>query len=223
MLKNTISRSTLVASVAALVLAMSLVASQAAGGQAATATERAQLAAAARWERRHLASSTRPISRIDIEAAFLLSVPLLRLPAGLSGTCRIAAELPNGKRRQLAGVMIGVQNGNVVSCATHIEAARRSVAANVTACKTPSGNTLPGAGGSRRNQRTRGRSGAISRAPTPPILLSILVEPSTRSALVRPCDESRVAVPSNAMPTNPLSSQGTPDGRLVTFRPADPR
>jgi hypothetical protein len=49
MFRNTIGKSTLVASAAALVLALALVASQAAGWQAAVAPERAQLADAARW------------------------------------------------------------------------------------------------------------------------------------------------------------------------------
>ncbi len=50
MFKNTIGNSTLVALAAALVLALTLVASQAAGWQAAAAAERVQSADAARWE-----------------------------------------------------------------------------------------------------------------------------------------------------------------------------
>jgi DNA-binding HxlR family transcriptional regulator len=80
----------------------------------------APLAAAARWERRHLAEKTAPIGRLDVEAAFLLAVPLLRLPADQSGSCRMAAELPNGKKRRLAGVTVEVQNGAVGSCATEL-------------------------------------------------------------------------------------------------------
>jgi len=49
MFKNAIGKSTLVASVAALVLAFGLVTSEAAGGHAATATERVQFADAAHW------------------------------------------------------------------------------------------------------------------------------------------------------------------------------
>ena len=50
MLENTIGKSTLVASVAALVLALALVASQAAGWQEVAAAERAQSADAAHSE-----------------------------------------------------------------------------------------------------------------------------------------------------------------------------
>ena len=50
MFKNTTGKSTLVVSAAALVLALALVASQAAGWQTAAAAERGQVADAARWE-----------------------------------------------------------------------------------------------------------------------------------------------------------------------------
>jgi DNA-binding HxlR family transcriptional regulator len=80
----------------------------------------APLAAAAQWERRHMLESTAPIGRLDTEAAFLLAVPLLRLPAELSGSCRVAAEIPNGGKRRLAGTMVVVRNGQVVSCSTRL-------------------------------------------------------------------------------------------------------
>jgi DNA-binding HxlR family transcriptional regulator len=82
----------------------------------------APLAAAARWERRHLPRQTPPVSRLDVEAAFLLTVPLLRLPAELSGACRMAAEISNGDNRRLAGVTIDVQGGRISSCATQLKA-----------------------------------------------------------------------------------------------------
>ncbi len=81
----------------------------------------APLAAAVRWERRHLPLTTTPIGRLDTEAAFLLALPLLQLPAGLSGSCRMAMEIPNGAERRLAGVTIEVRNGTIASCATQLE------------------------------------------------------------------------------------------------------
>ena len=78
----------------------------------------APLAAAARWERRHLSSSTASIGRLDTEAVFLLAVPLLQLDTELSGSCRMAAELSNGQDRRLAGVTVEVRQGNIASCAT---------------------------------------------------------------------------------------------------------
>jgi DNA-binding HxlR family transcriptional regulator len=80
----------------------------------------APLAAAARWERRHLPAQSPPITRIDTEAAFLLAVPLLQLPE-ISGACRMAAEIPNGKKHRLAGVMVEVDEGRIPFCATRLE------------------------------------------------------------------------------------------------------
>ncbi len=79
------------------------------------------LAAAARWERRHMPKSTAPVGRIDVEAAFLLSLPLLSLPSNLSGSCRMAVELPGGKEQRLAGVVVGVKDGRIESYTTRLQ------------------------------------------------------------------------------------------------------
>jgi DNA-binding HxlR family transcriptional regulator len=78
------------------------------------------LAAAAQWERAHLPDETSPIKRIDVEAAFLLAVPLVRLPADLSGTCRLAVETSKGSDAQ-AGVIIKVEQGRITSCRTRLD------------------------------------------------------------------------------------------------------
>ncbi|HET8863375.1 MAG TPA: winged helix-turn-helix transcriptional regulator [Solirubrobacterales bacterium] len=80
----------------------------------------APLGAAARWERRYLPETTAPIGRLDVEAAFLLAVPLLEPPADLSGTCRLAVEIPNGGERRLAGVMIEMEDSTITTCATRL-------------------------------------------------------------------------------------------------------
>lgn len=79
------------------------------------------LATAARWERRHTPKSTARIGRIDIEAAFLLSIPLLSLPTDLSGSCRMAVELPGGREQRLAGVVVGVRRGQIESCTSRLQ------------------------------------------------------------------------------------------------------
>ena len=79
----------------------------------------APLAAAMRWERCHMAASTPAISRIDIEAAFLLALPLLLLPQDISGTCRMAVEVPNGEQA-LAGVIARIDQGAVDFCSTRL-------------------------------------------------------------------------------------------------------
>lgn len=81
----------------------------------------APLAAAARWERLHVASSTSPVGRIDIEAAFLLVVPMLGLPVELTGSCRLVVDITNGGGEpDLAGVLVGVRDGNIVSCVSRL-------------------------------------------------------------------------------------------------------
>lgn len=76
----------------------------------------APLLAAARWERR-CSDSFAPLGRLDIETALLLVLPLLRLSPELSGVCRLGVE-SNGKSR-LAGAMVMVDQGEVVSCTTN--------------------------------------------------------------------------------------------------------
>jgi DNA-binding HxlR family transcriptional regulator len=81
----------------------------------------APLAAAARWERQHLREQAKPIGFRDVEAAFLLAVPLLRLQSDISGSCRMAVELGNGSGRDLAGVMVTVEEGKVAQCIARLE------------------------------------------------------------------------------------------------------
>jgi DNA-binding HxlR family transcriptional regulator len=81
----------------------------------------APLSVAARWERMHAAAETVPIKRLDAEAAFLLAIPLLRLPADLSGSCRLAVEVASSSGgERLAGVLVGVEEGRIVSCVASV-------------------------------------------------------------------------------------------------------
>jgi len=82
----------------------------------------APLAASAQWERRHQPSRTRPFGRLDVETAFLLAAPLLELPGGASGLCRLSAELDAAGTR-LAGVTAEVADGGVVACSTRLDPA----------------------------------------------------------------------------------------------------
>ncbi len=81
----------------------------------------APLAAAAQWERRHLRATAAPITDRDAEAAFLLTVPLVSLPAGMSGSCRMAVELSANGGNRLAGALIGVEEGRIASCVSRLE------------------------------------------------------------------------------------------------------
>lgn len=80
----------------------------------------APLVAAIRWERAHLRERTVPISPRDVEAAFLLSVPLLSIEDGLSGSCRMAVELRNRNRSSFAGVMVNIEEGRLAHCSSRL-------------------------------------------------------------------------------------------------------
>lgn len=81
----------------------------------------APLAAAAHWEREHLAAAATAVAPIDAEAAFLLTVPTLRLPSDQDGICRLTVEIRAGGEHRLAGVVAVVEEGRVVSCASRLK------------------------------------------------------------------------------------------------------
>ncbi|HET6571334.1 MAG TPA: winged helix-turn-helix domain-containing protein [Solirubrobacterales bacterium] len=83
----------------------------------------AALIAAARVERRHPSAETVPIDALDVEAAFLLALPLLELPEDVSGSCRLGVSLDDGvplptaePGPAMAGVTARIERGRVVSC-----------------------------------------------------------------------------------------------------------
>jgi DNA-binding HxlR family transcriptional regulator len=80
----------------------------------------APLVAAARCECRHLAEVTDPMDELDVEAVFLLAVPLAAPPADRSGSCLFAVGEPDdetaaGPAPRVAGVQVEVERGEVVS------------------------------------------------------------------------------------------------------------
>jgi DNA-binding HxlR family transcriptional regulator len=83
------------------------------------------LVAAGRCECEHLADVTEPPTRIDIEAAFLLAVPLVDLTVNYGGSCLLAVDTGSGNngesRDRLAGVHIEIEEGNVASCVSRLE------------------------------------------------------------------------------------------------------
>jgi DNA-binding HxlR family transcriptional regulator len=85
----------------------------------------APLIAAAQCECRHFAESAEAIEKIDIEAAFLLGLPLIDLEAAQSGACLLAVDTggTEGEKEQsrLAGVHVGIENGRVTSCVTQLD------------------------------------------------------------------------------------------------------
>lgn len=84
----------------------------------------APLCVAGRCERRHLADATAPITEVEVEASFMLTVPLAHLPETASGVCMLAVQTAGDhaqeRGRDLAGVTVQVKRGEVIGCASQI-------------------------------------------------------------------------------------------------------
>jgi DNA-binding HxlR family transcriptional regulator len=92
------------------------------------------LVSAACWERRHMAESTTPIGRLDVESALLLSLPLLRLDPEHSGACRMAVETVGRGTLSSVGVLAGFEEGRVACCRARLEGdAEASLSGSVSA------------------------------------------------------------------------------------------
>jgi len=85
----------------------------------------APLVAAGRCECRHLSEISDPLERVDIEAAFLLAVPLVALDPRSSGSCLLAVNTGAGAEgdpaQRVAGVQVEIEGGEVVSCHSRLE------------------------------------------------------------------------------------------------------
>lgn len=81
----------------------------------------APLAVAARQERRDAIEEGIPIDGFDVETAFLLTLPLLKLPTDVTGTCRLGVEVAERGQTRLVGAMARVEGGRVASCAVALE------------------------------------------------------------------------------------------------------
>lgn len=81
----------------------------------------APLAAAARQEVRHPLEDTAPIAALDVQAAFLFTLPLLELPEEVSGTCSLAVDLEDGVAGSPTGVTVRIEKGRLVSCEVRLE------------------------------------------------------------------------------------------------------
>lgn len=79
------------------------------------------LASAAGWERRTRFAAAQPIGRLDVEAAFLLAVPLLEAPEDFTATCRLTVELQGGDAPVYAGVLVSFKEGQVVAYSSRLE------------------------------------------------------------------------------------------------------
>lgn len=82
----------------------------------------APLSVSGRCERRHMEEETLPITEVEVEAAFLMAIPLAQLPPYTAGTCLLAAQAASGQGDPLAGVTVEVGRGEVLSCGSRLAA-----------------------------------------------------------------------------------------------------
>lgn len=78
------------------------------------------LIAATAWERKYLPDATNRIGRLDVEAGFLLAVPLMTLPPDVSGKVRLAVEVQGGSTPAHAGALLDIMGGRVDSCSVRL-------------------------------------------------------------------------------------------------------
>lgn len=86
----------------------------------------APLCSAGRCERRYMSDVAVPISDIEVEAAFMLALPLAPLPPNLNGGCMLAVHTGAGEAARnphegLSGVIVEVQRGKIVCCAAKVD------------------------------------------------------------------------------------------------------
>lgn len=79
------------------------------------------LVAAIAWEQRHLPEPEAKVGTLDAEAAFLLAVPLIKLEPETSGRCRLSVEIRGGTEPVFAGVILGVEEGDIASCTVRLK------------------------------------------------------------------------------------------------------
>lgn len=79
------------------------------------------LTSAVAWERKFAADSTPQIGRLDVEAAFLLSIPLVEVSPELTGKCRLSVDLRGATPPAFAGVVLDIEGGKVVSCSSRLD------------------------------------------------------------------------------------------------------
>lgn len=79
------------------------------------------ITAAMAWERRYIPELTSPIGRLDVEAVFLLAMPLMQVDESVSGRCRLAVEVQRASTPVFAGIIVCLEKGILTSCVTELE------------------------------------------------------------------------------------------------------
>ena len=85
----------------------------------------APLSVAGRCERRHFSATTASITEIEVEASFMLTLPLATLPETSRGICMLAVQTETHeieeRSQDLAGVTVEVRQGEVVASTARIQ------------------------------------------------------------------------------------------------------
>ena len=85
----------------------------------------APLCASARCERRFMREESAPVTAVEIEAAFLLVVPIAPLPKSATGTCLLSVPADGESRgdpnHNVSGASVEVDRGIVVRCVPELE------------------------------------------------------------------------------------------------------
>ena len=96
----------------------------------------APICAAGRCERRHLEDESARATNVEVEAAFLLVMPLVRLRPDASGGCVLAVEVESGdfedSDSKLAGVTVEVVRGEIASCECRVDPDVRTRATGIS-------------------------------------------------------------------------------------------
>ena len=67
-------------------------------------------------ELRHPREDTAPVAAADAEAALRLTLPLLRMKSGLSGSCALEVELDEGVLGSPVTMTVRLEEGRVAAC-----------------------------------------------------------------------------------------------------------
>jgi DNA-binding HxlR family transcriptional regulator len=90
------------------------------------------LVAAIGWER-YSTLETPALGRLDVEALFLLVMPILMAPETSDGDCRLEVHLQGPKNSGRAGVVVTLEGGRVISCRTGLRDEARNWVAGTPA------------------------------------------------------------------------------------------
>jgi DNA-binding HxlR family transcriptional regulator len=145
------------------------------------------LAAAANWEHRWVPERGEALRRHDMEATFLLAVPLLDLPPDVDGSCRFEVEISEGAEPTFAGVVVVVERGHPVSCRADL---RQSVEHSASGTAEAWMNALGGEG--EREAAIR-RTGAVADLLVTGLQRALACADGTDAAMCR--QETRIGAP----------------------------